>query len=316
MEPPRINRLSPPPPSTASSLDALQGESSTQDSTAASEAHQSGTTPWPDYESLGQAGSEEVVRQLMSHYKSGSSPSGTQTSGKIPSREILSCEPEPNTDEGVAKAADFHLALRRFAPFYTFGGGFEGDAASRDIPATQEGHGGHTTDPEATARLTTVVSVQAEQVGVSSHCDMSRHRWLGEAQEIPTTFDKSLTHGDASGHIDVSHSGANPLLTSPDIDSTMWADYEVTPQGLHVSGGVIGDDFPAAEVLVADSAGNAVMLSEYDTAWGAHMGPYLHLLGEGKHLLAEFDATLPLDERGNFAMTCGAQSATREVHIP
>jgi hypothetical protein len=319
MEPSRILGTSPQSSSTFSastfsSSDPARTDAPTPTSTAASQVTRTETTAWLEGDQpLGQGSPDEAVQQLVSNYQPGKPSSGSGTEAELQSNEGLKCESEANSDDTLPKAADFHLALRRFAPFYTFGGTFEGDAASRGIPIAQEGQGGHTTDTSATSRVETIVSVRADHIGSSSHCDISRHPLLGEAQGIPRTEDYSVTKDATGGHIDVSHAASNPLITSPDIDTTIRAEYAVTPAGLHLQGVVTGDDFPSSEVFVADRAGNTVMLSDYATPWEEFKGPYGHLAGEGDYVLAAFDATIPLDDRGNFAMTCEAPAGAQQV---
>lgn len=225
--------------------------------------------------------------------------------------EKLSCEANGGVESDDSGATHFQLSARRFAPFHQFGGYFEGDAGSRNIPRTSEGSGGHSTDPLATARVETTVDVSGNQISATSHCDMSRHPLFGEEQGVPQTVDSSQTGGNNTGHIEVAHAASNPLLPAPDIDTYVHADYEVTQSNLHVEGVVRGDDFPNSEVFISDSAGNSVMLSEFQTEHGSLNGPLGHLWGEGNALLGIFDANIPLDEHGNFTMTCESSTSDR-----
>lgn len=201
----------------------------------------------------------------------------------------------------------FSVTARRFAPFETFGGKFEGDAKSRGIPAAKEGTGGFTTDPNATARTMMRVEVnQSEIARPFGHADMTRNPILGEARARIGTYDKSVATSSSDGVINSKFSGANPLVgVAPDIDSDAQVAYRMSPGKLHLEGSMWGDVFPNGELTISDSKGARLMLGQFQTKYEELQGPFLHLFGGSARTpdlqLLEFEADIPLDPDGNFA---------------
>jgi hypothetical protein len=207
--------------------------------------------------------------------------------------------------EGQNKSEElpnFSLTARRFAPAHTFGGGFHGDAESRNIPAGKEG-GGFTTDPSATARVMMRVGVDEGQPTMTlGRADISRHPIFGEGLASITKKSNSGSTGSTEGMIDAKASGSNPLLpiVSPDNDSEMQVAYELLPGKLHLDGSLWGDRFPNGELMITDRAGSTLMLGEFESE-----GSVYDLFGNSARVpkleLLNFSAEIPLDPSGNFA---------------
>jgi hypothetical protein len=210
---------------------------------------------------------------------------------------------QPGPQANVPQAR-FSVTVRRFAPFESFGGKFEGDARSRHIPASSEGTGGFTTDASATARTAMTVRVEGEAIAnPTGHADLSRNPWLGEGRAVVHTSSTSSAASARDGQINAQSAGANPLipaLYSPVLDTALDLTYQLQPHALEVAGSVTGDAFPNAELFLSDREQTSVMLGTFQTTQGALEGPSrLGLRGTAE--LIQFHAEIPLDPSGNFA---------------
>ena len=209
----------------------------------------------------------------------------------------------------------FSMTLRRFAPFESFGGGFQGDAKSRHIPAANEGTGGFSTDPNATSRTSLTIAVEGQVITQpAGHADLSRHPLLGEGRAKVRTTSTSVPASSTDGELDAQSAAAMPLTLAnghlsfvpwaPDIDSDVELTYEQKPHALEVAGAVWGDRFPNAELFLSDRSQTSVMVGTFQTEAGA-AGPLLELFGAGARVVASelvgFHAEIPLDPDGNFA---------------
>jgi len=208
------------------------------------------------------------------------------------------------------------MMVRRFAPFESFGGGFEGDAKSRHIPAVNDGTGGFTTDPNATSRTSLTIGVEGQVITQpTGHADPSRHPLLGEGRAKVRTASTSVPASSTDGQLDAQSAASMPLTLSnghlsfipwaPDIDSDAELTYEQKPHSLEVAGAVWGDRFPNAELFLSDRSEASVMLGTFQSQAGAVGGPLLELFGAGARdaasELIRFHAEIPLDPDGNFA---------------
>lgn len=212
--------------------------------------------------------------------------------------------------------------MRRFAPFHSFGGGYEGDAASRGLG--EEGSGGHTTALDATSRTSASVEIAGSTALPFAEANATSHPLYGTAT---AGVEKELTfsaQSDREGQFELLSAGSMPLTLSnvlnidtqgpfaapplfapvaPDIDTGLNLRYAMDGDDLVLEGAVWGDRFPSAEVFLTDPQGASVMLLEFDAdAWSGPMGPYTHLFGSGspKSPLGTFRATVPVDESGGF----------------
>jgi hypothetical protein len=181
------------------------------------------------------------------------------------------------------------LLVRRYAPFATFGGGFEGDTRTEA-----------TTSPTATARTIGIVSFEPSGVlGFTSYSSGSTFEGAGPwlAEKIGRHFSKvkaelsnvSVTPGTLS--FTVHTAGANPLvpIVAPDIDT--YVDFKVTfGDSPRYEGTVRGDTFPNAEVFVVEPNMREVLLFDYRTAGGRNTGPLTRLAGDNSGVvLGHFD---------------------------
>ena len=115
----------------------------------------------------------------------------------------LDGRPVAQGQQGNQPDAQFSATVRRFAPFYTFGGGFEGDAKSRHIALSNEGHGGFTTDPDATSRTSMTVKVDGLLLDSAGHADLSSNVYLDEVDRAHVAVtDKSQAVSAMDGEID------------------------------------------------------------------------------------------------------------------
>jgi hypothetical protein len=180
-----------------------------------------------------------------------------------------------------------------YAPFKSFGGGFEGDARG---PSTSE---------KATARVAMQImfNTQLGLIGKPSAMS-SESKWLplglratGEpraslsrALRIPDGFDLLL---------DIA--GANPLVyKSADIDLHVAMKIVVKNRYFGVQAQLHGDSFPNAEMFVADQRGSARMLLTYETSSGPTLGPYVNLPGDRSRHMNSICLSWPVDSAGYF----------------
>lgn len=276
-----------PPPNASSATNASSASSATNASSS------SGPTE----------SSNPAVRQLTSKYTPAPSFDGC---GYVQDCADLDGRPVRQGQNASEPNANLTVTVRRFAPFETFGGKFEGDAKSRNIPTANEGQGGFTTDPAATSR--TRMSVQVDEGVVLKpvgYADMSRHPLLGEARTHVYTRSHSTAITPTSGGIEAKSAGAMPLIPgSPNMDTELRAEYAMKPGTLQVDAWVWGDKFPNAELIATDSTGTAVMIGQFQTQSGPLMGP-LTLAGDAPRAqdfqLIRGHAEIPLDPNGNFA---------------
>lgn len=196
-----------------------------------------------------------------------------------------------------------YLYMRRYAPFATFGGGFEGD--HRDSPST---------DTAATARTIGVAMFGPNGVESSTGYS-SGTAWMPlEAVKPPhrfpvpyptprkinrvfgkvnTTISKVKVNGSTVSFT-MHTEGANPMVPgAPDIDT--FVDFEVSfGRGMHYKGRVRGDSFPNAEIFVLERSGRAIPLFDFRTKGGRNTGPLTRLPGSGSgNVLGRFDVMVP-----------------------
>ncbi len=194
----------------------------------------------------------------------------------------------------------YTLIFRRYAPFATFGGGFEGDNRS-----------GASTSLKATARTIGAVEFAPESVGNVKACS-SGTAYLGAGAAVAEALGRHYSKVTSSVAVatrtldkvrfTAQTAGANPMVPgAPEIDT--FVDFEAVFRGnaIEFSGAVRGDNFPNAEVFVRDDAGNAVMLLDFATSGGQDTGPMTRLAGaHGDQTIGTFKYRVGLDAAGRF----------------
>lgn len=187
----------------------------------------------------------------------------------------------------------YTLNVRSYAPFASFGGGFEGDAR------------GPSASSRATSRIaaTVVFNPQTGQVGKPGASSSGTAylplnvRGMGEPRA--TLVQANRIPGGVAIRLDVA--GANPLVPlAPDIDLHADAKFTLTAGRLNVSLSLRGDAFPNAELFVADSAGNRRMILTYETSGGRLSGPALLLPMDRKRPMNAICISFPIDSQGAF----------------
>lgn len=164
------------------------------------------------------------------------------------------------------------LAVRRFAPFKTFGGGFEGDGrgfdASRNVTYRTAG----------LVRIDLSTGELSDPKGSSSG---TAHDWLGRAKaevHAHITSHQVLESGRYTFRLVTA--GGNPLVPmSPDIDTYVDLTLASKDGVLRITGAVHGDPFPYAEVLIRDHRGSGYLVFKYKSPHGRYEGPFTRLYG-------------------------------------
>jgi hypothetical protein len=167
----------------------------------------------------------------------------------------------------------YFLVVRRYAPFSSFGGGFEGDVRVAG-----------SVNPNATARTIGVITFDA--LGVQAFMGFSSGstfegagQWI--SRKIGRSFAqvKTVLSNESTALSSISFTvhtaGANPLvpIAAPDIDTFVDVSVTFDPNGLVVSGHVRGDSFPNAEVILLDEALSGELLFDFHTSGGRQTGP-------------------------------------------
>jgi hypothetical protein len=187
---------------------------------------------------------------------------------------------------------EYFLVVRRYAPFATFGGGFEGDSRTEA-----------STLPTATARTVgTVMFTPTDVQGYIGFSDGSTFEGAGAwlAEKIGRRYSK--VKAEVSGisilpqslSFVVHTSGANPLvpIVAPAIDTYIDFKASFGRGGNTYAGTVRGDNFPNAEVFVVEPSGRQVLLFDFRTAGGKNTGPFTRLFGgHASQVLGTFDVT-------------------------
>jgi hypothetical protein len=231
----------------------------------------------------------------------------------------------------VPSPGEYVLYVRRYAPFNSFGGGFEGDARSfsTSLKVTSRTVGEVTFGPQL--KKTTQAKGFSDGSAYVGPFEVRKKVPLGKINTSVGQVNIEISHETSSpGRIsftlytegnlplkDIALPGKlarainwvnnklrpnsrNPQGT-PDIDT--FVDFVATFTKSHAvfEGVVRGDGFPNAEVFVIDSNERAVPLLDYRTRSGV-MGPTYRLFGtHAKNQLAAFKQVVTLSPNGNFA---------------
>lgn len=236
----------------------------------------------------------------------------------------------PRSSPKKAKV-EYHLFVRRYAPFSSFGGGFDGD------------NRGFSTKTNVTSRTVGVATFGPTSTDVSGSGYSTGSAWVGP-WEVRKSYPLGSI-GQSNGQVRVSitnttstngkirftiHTEGNlPLKDillhqklaeaadkisgvlrpnsprpqgTPDIDT--FVDFTATFSGEKVQfeGTVRGDRFPNAEVFVLDGASNDVPLLDYRTK-SNEAGPLYRLFGaHAQNRLGSFRKEICVDSNGSFGM--------------
>jgi hypothetical protein len=212
-----------------------------------------------------------------------------------------------NKAEGMSIMA-YLLVFRRYAPFKSFGGGFEGD----DRPSPSLGL-------DATARTIGVVVFSVGCVGSATGLS-SGTAFVGlgsSVQRFSAAIARSLgrSHSKISASVTVATAnlervsfvaqtaGANPMvpLVAPDIDT--FVDFQAVFRSSTVEffGKVRGDSFPNAEIIVYDQCLTPALIFYFRTTGGRNTGPITRLMGSGKNnTIGSFRTLVDVDDHGQF----------------
>jgi len=193
----------------------------------------------------------------------------------------------------------YPVHIRSFAPFKTFGGGFEGDNRGYST-AAGKGEGGSVTS--RVQQTFTVDPAKGTLTGERTWSDESHHFILGTKTatpdgEVNATFGCSPTKNSAT--IDAEMTGALPLLDgSPDIDvkSTISIVEDTKAGTLTVNATMKGDGFPAAEMFIGDTKGQQLMI----IASPAQGNPFTSLPGDNNRYMGSANFTVAINEKGEF----------------
>lgn len=195
------------------------------------------------------------------------------------------------------------LVFRRYAPFPSFGFGFEGDNRT-----------GPSVSMHATARTSGMVPFERGNIGsIAAESSGTEFVGLGKwirkvagrhySNVVCAVTNKVTTHNFVA--FTASTAGGNPMvpLVAPDIDTFVDLRVDWIGSSLRVQGTIRGDDFPNAEVFLIDMNGTGCLVFDGRTTGGQSMGPITRLAGghESQRL-------------GNFNVTTGISPADTFVH--
>ncbi len=234
--------------------------------------------------------------------------------------------------------AEYRLMIRRYAPFESFGGGFEGDnrqfstkaeVTSRTIGVVTFTPDG-STKPDGKGRSSgsawvgpwairqgdksvktsvgdvrvTITNISTTSAGTAFTVQTSGNLPLKDVllpKSVATTVDKA-------NHL-IRPKSARPEGT-PDIDTYLDFKVQASAGALDVQGVLRGDSFPNCEVFLLDAKGVAFPLLDYQTSGGAG-GPIRLVVGHKDTQRASFPSRrVPLQPDGDFAPPAGQQPVT------
>jgi hypothetical protein len=195
----------------------------------------------------------------------------------------------------------YGLFFRRYAPFKTFGGGFEGDnrsTASTSLAATARTIGALNFSPGNVGNMT-AESSGTTFAGLGAWIQL----FLGKHQSEVTSSVSVATRTIKFLRFTAQTSGANPMVpAAPSIDTYLDAQVLFRSQAIEICGTLRGDNFPNAEVFATDAAGKSVLIFEFATTGGQTTGPMARLAGDhSAQILGVFSKRIALMRGGNFA---------------
>jgi hypothetical protein len=188
-------------------------------------------------------------------------------------------------------ALEYKVLFRRYAPFATFGGGFNGD--NRTSPSVKT---------IATARTTGRIDFDRSSASITGYSSGSHH--TSGMSAMGSVYAKISIQTTQANSISMwAHTaGSNPLvpMVSPDIDTFLKLTFNFFKNKLIVQGTVSGDDFPNAEVIVYDAAWTAALVFDYRTGGGQQTGPSRLFGSHADQKLGFIHASIPMDASGRF----------------
>ena len=202
----------------------------------------------------------------------------------------------------------YTLIFRRYAPFKTFGGGFEGDcrtSASVSLMVSARTIGIVTFAPGNVGTIT------ASSSGTSFKGAGARvERLLGTHISKVTSSVAVATRTIECLRFTAQTSGSNPMVPlAPDIDTFIDLSVVFRSHAIELQGTVRGDDFPNAEVFVLDGTGFPSLLFDFKTTGGQNTGPVLRLAAaHDKQEIGSFNVRIATRGRGEFQKTCDSPS--------
>ncbi|HTU64355.1 MAG TPA: hypothetical protein VMF52_00275 [Steroidobacteraceae bacterium] len=196
---------------------------------------------------------------------------------------------------------NYGFFFRRYAPFESFGLGFEGDAresASTSLSATARTIGALQFSPGSVGDISGTSS-GTSYAGLGAFVQ----RALGRHVSKVTSSVAVRTRSVECVRFTAQTAGANPMIPgAPEIDTYVDAEIVFTPKSLAISGAVRGDNFPNCEVFVTDASGRGALLFAFATDGGQDTGPMTRLAGDGAgQVLGTFYKRVPLRKGGAFA---------------
>lgn len=192
----------------------------------------------------------------------------------------------------------YALVFRRYAPFKSFGLGFEGDTRI-----------GPSTSPVASARTVDITYFDRAAVerSVGRSSGTTHTIFGGHGLSNVSTAVSRVSVTAISIAFSAASAGANPLVPgAPDIDTFVDLRVAFSSGRLVVEGQVRGDTFPNAEVILYDGSTpvRAVLLFDFRTAGGRNTGPFTRLAGSHEStVLGRFTRPISIDAAGNFLTT-------------
>lgn len=194
--------------------------------------------------------------------------------------------------------------FRRYAPFDTFGFGYEGDgrdAASTSLTATARTIGAINFAPGNVGEL----SGTSSGTGFAGFGKAIQQR-LGTRHSKVTSSVHVTTRSVDCLRFTAQTSGANPMVPAPSklvpaIDTFVDVHIVFRSNTIEISGTVRGDSFPNAEIFATDAKGQSIMLFEYATTGGQNTGPFTRLVGShSDQILGEFSKRIATSGDGAF----------------
>jgi len=237
--------------------------------------------------------------------------------------------PNGSLEKAPAKI-EFDLYVRRYAPFKSFGGGFEGDGRgfSTDLTVTSRTVGVATFGPQPSGKVNGIgYSSGSSWVGpwevrkayslgsIGQHKGDVRVSILGLAaskDKISFTIytegnlplkdlllKKRLADAANKANSQLRPNSAHPQGT-PDIDTFVDFSASFKKGQVVLEGTVRGDGFPNAEVFIVDASSQVVALLDYRTSSG-EAGPLYRLFGaHATNRLGIFKRVVELTPEGRF----------------
>lgn len=194
----------------------------------------------------------------------------------------------------------YTLVFRRYAPFDTFGGGFEGD--SRTEPSTSL---------KDSARTIGMIGFSPGKVG-ALEASSSGTAFTGCGAAVANLLGRHVSTVLSSVSVSTASidrvrftahtAGANPMVPlAPKIDTYIDLDVVFRKHAIEIDGVARGDDFPNAEVFVMDAKGSAALLFAFATDGGQLTGPMTRLAGDNSaKILGKFREVLARRPDGLF----------------